>query len=460
MNQSQTRHSTGTVVSIILCFLSLNLAIYIFSPSDSYIAGDTSSYLEPALRLLQEGRYSSDSRLPVYPGLLALCYAITSKGVGVVVFCQTLILLGTALIAMKLSEQFLPRYRLLVFAITAFNPLALLYVQRILPENVFSFLFILHLFFLIRAYRDNSLMNAVFAGMCAGLIGLTRPNGMFIVLVMPILMFLGGRLAPVRCPYRKLVLFCGVSFVVALMLLGPWIYHQKSETKSWGMLPGKYRNHNIYMNLVFCEMRVSSLSRNKAEKVINQKLQQISGATDFEWARYTQNEVEGRAVNHAVDLISDYPPLKLIGGMSKAVVIFLLSNGASTWQKIFGIKTPTVEKLQLSSEPTISNFLSRVALKNVENMFSYGINLGFLFSIRVLNVLGLLALIRKRNWEVLGIFGGYVVLFAFVIGFQGYSRYRLPLDPIFSILAAWGVYQCRLMFGKKGESMHLSVKDR
>ena len=215
-------------VIIVALFVASNVVLYALSPPNSFVADDTDLYLKAASEWVTEGRYGSGIRLPGYPMLLAVLLLFGNNLGGVVVMIQMITLLGTALATMKIAERFFPQYGILVFVLVAFNPVALLYSQLILPDNVFSFLFILHVLFVIKTYRESSVKNAVLAGITGGVLALLRGNGLYIILVMPLLLIVGGRLSPVRCLKKNYPFL-----VVCRWSPLSWFYHRGFITSGW-----------------------------------------------------------------------------------------------------------------------------------------------------------------------------------------------------------------------------------
>ena len=437
-------------VIIVALFVALNVVLYVLSPPNSFVADDTDLYLKSASEWVSEGKYNSGIRIPGYPMLLATLLPFGNNLGGIVVLIQMITLLGTAFAAMKIAERFFPHYGIFIFLLVVFNPVALLYSQLILPDNVFSFLFIVHVLFVIKAYRESSVKSAVLAGITGGVLALLRGNGLYVILVMPILLIVGGRLAPVQRLYKRLFVLGGVSLAAAFMVLSPWVYHQWVENGHVEIVTEEYRNYVIWSNVVLCEMLVSSSSKNEASKAVYRKSLELSGITSGELNNYGKVEMYRDVAEHGKDILLDYPSMKLIQAAFKAVGKFFFSNGASGWLKFFGLQAKSVEELHKSSRTTFYNSLSRVLFSNIQSIAIFAIVFGFLFIMRILNILGCVIVLKKREWEMTLIVGGYIFVFAFITAFLGYSRYRLPIDPLLAILAVRGILQLKVLVTKAG----------
>ena len=67
----------------------------------------------------------------------------------------------------------------------------------------------------------------------------------------------------------------------------------------------------------------------------------------------------------------------------------------------------------------------------------------YLIVIRLLNIVGLLAMLRRRAWVPLVAMLGAMVYLTLIMLFSGTSRFRLPLDPMLFIIAAYGIAELR-----------------
>jgi len=431
-------------------FAVLNLILYAFSPADSFIASDTPGYISFASQLVNEGTYDPEWRyLPGYLMFLASFLLFMDNIGGPVVFIQVLLLFVSGLIAMKITENFLPRYGFLVFLLVIFNPNALYYAQVIVPDNLFSFFLVISLLFLIKAYRENSLKDAVFSGICAGLMTLIRPNGLYLMWTVPVFIITGSILVSRQLIYRKLALLCIASLGTAFLVLSPLLYHNWVKTGRLQIINEDYRNHVIYGNLAHSKMMVSGIPQTEAEKAIEREVRNLAGITDSEWSNYTYAKRYSTTAAYVTDILLDYSPLEFAFGMTKALGIFFFSGSASAWLQFFHVDALKIGKLIYPSSTPIS--ISQVLFNNGVSFGIYGIALGFVLVVRALGILGCVAAFKQRKWEFIIIPGGYIVFFTFICGFAGYSRYRVPIEPLLAMFAVWGVEQLRLLMSKRRE---------
>src|SRR5215831_3204065 len=92
------------ILVVLSLFLLLNATLYCFSPADSFLESDTASYITSAKGLIETGSFSSESRLPIYPFVLAAILAITDHMEALVVALQALLLFTTGVVAMRIAE--------------------------------------------------------------------------------------------------------------------------------------------------------------------------------------------------------------------------------------------------------------------------------------------------------------------------------------------------------------------
>lgn len=432
------------IIIAFVIFIIINFLLHVFSPEGSYLASDSPGYIRLAKHMATEGTYSPEEwrLMPGYPMFLAPFLIFTDNIAGPVVFTQVLLLFVIGLIAKKIIEYFLPHYGFIVLLLIIFNPNALYYAQTAVPDNLFSFFFILFLFYLIQSYRQNLMKYALFAGIYAGIMTLIRPNGIYILWTMPIFIGIGSILSSNRFN-KKVALHCVASFVIAFLVLSPLFYNNWIKSGRFQLVPEKYRNHAIYVNLAHGEMMISNISQSEAEKVVEEKARKLAGIIYSEGINLKRVEYEEIAAIHAIDILLDHPPIALIRGILKALAIFFFSGGAGAWMDFFQVDAIKTSQAIYPSSEQVPIF--KALFNHWASAIINVIALGFVFISRALAFLGCVAIFKQRKWEFIAIFGGIIAFFTFICGFIGYSRYRVPIEPLLAMFAAWGVEQIRLI---------------
>lgn len=150
---------------------------------DLSIYGDQGTYDGLAKSLLQHGVFgwegvSSAARAPLYPGFLALCYAVFGIHPLTARIIQALLGTLTVLGIYKLAAHLFDRKAALwAAAISAFYPFYIFYTGYLLQETMTIFLSVWTLVFISRVIEKLAgLRQSVLAGVVTGLLVLTKPT--------------------------------------------------------------------------------------------------------------------------------------------------------------------------------------------------------------------------------------------------------------------------------------------
>lgn len=433
---------------VFLVFLGVNLLFYNLSSHNASLVTDSPSYLKPARLLVQEGVYHSIIRLPVYPIFLALFYVFTEQPQQYVVLAQVVMTFCIALVAYRISKYLFPQFGVLVLILTAFNSNALLHAHKILPDTLFSLLFVLFLLFLIRSYHYRSFINPVLCGLAAGLMALTRGNGAYIIVLMPVFMILGRRISP-DCLTMKCFKMSFVSVLTAVLVITPWLCYNWSTRGILKINSHEYVNFAIHDNLVRIEYLSSGLSKREAADVIRHAALQKAGIDPAQWQDKTIFESFQLVKTYAGGILLDYPPKVLFYAGVRSLGYFFLDPGYKNFAGHLDVETLHLGKDKLGSDVSIRVFFSQLFFSPEPATKVYALFVVILLFLRLLAFFGLVASIADRNWELVIICGGFILYFALISGLIGYARYRLPADPLLVIPAVYGLRTLTRIFKKQ-----------
>lgn len=426
------------ILVVFLIFLGVNLFFYNHSNHGASFAADSPSYLEPARLLVQEGVYRSDFRLPVYPVFLSFFLLFTEELQQYVVLAQVVMTFCIAMAACRISKYLFPQFGILVLILTAFNSNAMLHAHKILPDTLFSLLFVIFLLFLIRSYHYRSYINPLLCGLAAGLMALTRGNGVYLIVLMPVFMLLGRRISPDRLT-RKCFTMSFVSVLTAVVIITPWLYYNWSTRGILKINSPEYVNLSIRENLVKLEYLSSGLSKREATKVIRHAAMQKAGIDPAQWQDETTFESLQLVKTYAGDILLDYPPKVLFYAGVRALGYFFLDPGYKDFAGHQDVEMLHIDKDKLGSDVSIRTFFSQLFFSPEPATKIYALFVVVLMLLRLAAFFGLVASLFNRNRQLLVICWGFIFYFAFICGLVGYARYRLPIDPLLNIAAVYGI---------------------
>ncbi len=437
------RFGKNQLVAYFFLYLGLNIVIFCFTPPASFIMQDTNSYLEPAQLLVNEGIYVSDLRLPGYPIMLAALLLLTDNLGLVTIFLQSIIAFATGVIAGRLAERIRKDTGLFTLLFTCFNPVTLFYVQSMLSDLLFTFLFVAHLFYLVKVFDKLSIWPAVIAGVLAGLAAVVRGNGQFLILVFPVLLWLGYRSYSQQLALKKLALIIAINLVSSLIIVAPWLHWNLKNGNNLSFSSMSYRNYVIHENVITAVVHCKGTTLGEAKQLVYDKLN-LKSPMRHEWNSTNTKHVFKVVAQNPLNTIKDVCGSQIISGVLKTLATFFLSSEGRNWAQMWQLDKN--QRLEANLIETLSDFSLTAILRgesNVSNttIFWHVLTLGFVILVRILNVVGLICIVKKKHWYLIIPLLVYFLIFAGTAGFIGYSRFRLPLKPLLAILASIGLLE-------------------
>lgn len=430
------------IISFFL-FLGLNIVVYSLSPPDSFIAQDTKGYLEPAQLLINQDIYRSDIRLPGYPILLAGILLITDNLGLVTVLLQIGFAFATGLLAGLLAERIRKDTGLLTLLFACFNPVTLLYVQSILSDLLFSFLFVAHLFFLVKVFDKLSIWPAIATGVFAGLAAVVRGNGQFLILVSPILMWLAYRTYNHQFAWKKLVLVTIISLLSSVPIVTPWLNWNMKNGNGLSFSSIFYRNYVIHENVIAAVVNCKRITLGEAKQIVYKKFD-FENSPNIAWNSIEKKNLYALMAQTPLNIMGETCGVQIIPSMFKTLATFFVSSSGRSWAQMFQLDVD--QRLEVNLGEDLSKYSLTAVVRGEPcvskiTIFWHVFSIGIIILVRIFNLIGLYYIVRKKQWYLLIPLLVYTTIFAGTAGFIGYSRFRLPLSPLLAILASLGAFE-------------------
>jgi len=448
------------ILVVFLLFIFLHIAVYSLSPANGFLEPDTTSYLAPANALIQTGSFSSETRLPGYPFMLAGIAVVTKRFALAVVMAQALLLFMTALVASRLSENILSRTGLITLVFVCFNPAASFYAQQILPDTLFAFFLILHIYFLVQASHSGSLTTAIGAGMAAGATALIRGNGQYVIWLMPLALSAAYALLHER-PQKPFICKLGVTPVLAaLVVCSPWLIYNWQKGEGVSFISRDYAHYSMHDNVVAAIALERNVPFTNAREAVYDMVRQKENIQKIQWESFTAAQKYRFVSSNSFYILLSSNVFDFSRAISKAIIKFFLVNDGQTWAAFWQLSADRRSEPEIVSRYSLSAVLEGKLPVSATTYASHAGTLGVVLLMRILGVLGAIYFARKKLWYLLAIFGAYVTLFTLSAGFIGYSRYRVPVDPLLMILAAVGsLVSLRFVVTRSGRQLSFPVSN-
>ncbi len=443
---NDSKNARVWLASILLGALALRIGIFLYiSPKPlKFFTPDSFGYDQIAANILRYGVFSARSqpplapdldRTPAYPALLATVYAVVGHSPEAVILLQILMAALTAVVTFVLARRsgFSNRVALPAAALFAVEPVSAMTSDLLLTETLFTLLLAAASLLLLFYWRSSQLRWLLLGAVLFGLAALTRPVSQFLPLALVPVVVAMARRAGWRRATVAALLFIAISMGI---------------TYSWALR--NYQAGGVFtlstvsdINLVYYRAReVLADVDGTSQDAALQKLQaRVAQMVPPGGASAAENGALEREV--ALDIFRRYPTQTFAMLVKGAARIFV-DPGYSTACTLLDRNSTSTECFQgqaTMDEPgVLGKALSRFTQMNRlqqtiliwSTLLSAAVYLGA--------ALGLVLMVRERKQLpalLLIVVVGYLILVS--AGAEAYSRFRIPMVPFLSVLAAVGL---------------------
>jgi len=443
-------------------FLVLNLVISAVTVPDGaeIHGGDAQSWIGPAKGLVKHGGFVDPDdpanpdlrRGPLYPLLVAgSMLAGGERYARVLVPIQVLILFVTAMIAGRFTEDLLPGYGVAALALVAFNPNALGTAHLVQSETLFAFLVTLLAWATLTYCRTPGVRAATLAGAALGLACLTRPEGQFLVILLPIAFLILPSLPGQTLDWRRRAIAAVASGVIALVAVSPWL--MRNHSIGHGARLSSYESISYFMwgSVAQLEMIGSEISEREAEHRIARRRVSFIESQGARWETLPQPERYRRLFFEAVRQLTMVESATLARTVGLATAQFYGAGGAGNFHNLLGMQSSNPYQTSVSGGYSSywEAWLAAILGGNIRAVAITVVAVGLVVVLRLLGLAGLFTLTRRQEWRVGLVIVSAVAYFAFVYPFYGNSRFRIGIEPLLILLALYGFAGLRETFRRR-----------
>ena len=437
------------IVTVLLVALAIRLfvallALRAFPDGSEFYHYDTADYFEPAMSLVQQGRFAKLDgapellRTPGYP-LFLVPGILLGHPVVVPILLQILLSCGTVYLVFQSGILLFRRADIagLGALLYALEPTNALYANRLASETLFVFLLMVFLQQFLGYLRNNAWLRLICSALALSAAVYVRPVGYYLPLVLAGCLVAWILFQP-RNKIMRLV-HAGVFLGVSMGLMGLWQIRNLQQAGYPDFSTARDRN------LYFFGAAATLAAQ---EGIPWREMQRRMGAGDEEiylqnhpdqhhWsegARYQQMHRE------ALRILLKHP---FVYARIHAFGMFMVvaSPLDYTYLRLLGVDR---NRYQFVKTVFLREGFVQAALqwlRESQSGFRLVLILGLiLWSYLLLSAVGLVSLrpIREMTVITLLVFGLYFVVISG--GPQADSRYRHPLMPLICILAGYGCY--------------------
>jgi hypothetical protein len=453
MNNSTFQFSNFHLLAAII-FIFLNLIFHSFSSPDAiYVHGaDASRYYSSAMSLINGNGFGSILGAgPIYPLFLALHYSILGFDYGnvLLVASQSLLLYTTGFIAGKLALKLSTDLNgWLVLALVIFNPNSLITAHLVQTETLFTLFFVTYLYLFAILFKKGKYL--LFLSLFAVLVSLTRPAGMYVMVLFFVPAFIFALNNSIR--WRRFIYINAVYYLVLSIGLGLWALNNSLKYGEFFISA----NQSSVMNDQYIALLQygKGMSQIDAQRRSDNVFKKVVAEKNLECPRGLSSlECKNDVSRAYIKAIFDEKPLVLLNAVSTSVLSVMFSGGASNFANYFGIENKNAVHFHEKSEGgmlSYSKAFDFIKSVNIKYLIALLLFWGFSLIIKILMMFGIWSIFKNSiNIHIMLSLSFFVLLFIAEYMFLGQSRWRVPLDPFFIIIASQGIYYISHLFKRK-----------
>ena len=416
----------------VLAKLALGMLVFSENPQGIFESTDSHEYHQLALNIIGHGSFSRSLdapfepetiRTPAYPLLLSGLYTLVGMRPHAVVVIQIALSVVAMFAGYRIASLlFGPKAGLLTAVFLALDPVSLYYSQVMLTETLFTTALTLSLLCVLCALRHPSLLYPSLTGICLALAAYTRPSAYYAGMLLPAMLFLANR----RCKgWRSALASAVLMWLLFAALVGAWQVRNYVSTGSAQFSQAGNQYLFIAKAAAIVAIR-DGLSLQEAQ----QRLAQEHAAWLPPDARRTsQTQLLESQGKFAQAIVAAHPLLLARTTFSGTAANLL---GPSNLAHLFGSDNVALREAFFRQD------FARFPLRDWSLALA-----SWTFGLLFLGVLytGIGIMLKQKgvkNAEIafLVLTAAYVILVS--SGPEAYSRFRMPVMPIFCVLAAGG----------------------
>ena len=449
MNEaSRTERAACGALVTFYCLLHVVLYLWVV-PKDAWReGGDLGTYLDPAIGLYRYGAFVQPDdpatpslyRLPLYTIVVAGGLAISGgESPRPTLVVNLIMLLGTGLLMRRVALAWIPRRANLVLGLVLFNPLLVGTAYILQPLNLNALWYALAAWLLLRDRSPPGPVDILLVGVVAGLSALTRPGGQVLIAALPVAIPILACVMDRNVKISKAFVAALCAAALGAITTAPWMIY--AERAGHG-----YRLSSVEHNTLFLRDNNSSLefyvrggSLQDAKERVIADIGVWRASQGEAYASLSPAEKSAATNEFLVRHFAIYPPTAFMQAWAMSVGNLVFGGGSANLRIALGIEAPSAwVKVVLEGYNTLTAFLAIFSEMSLPAAMVSFASVGFVVLCRLLGIVGFVAAARRGDWPPLVVALGLGAYFAVIHVFVGESIYRVPIESLLMLLAAYG----------------------
>ncbi|MFN8284883.1 MAG: glycosyltransferase family 39 protein [Chitinophagales bacterium] len=390
---------------------------------------DSLGYHNLALCIKNNFTFCGDAfRTPGYPFFVSIIYFISGNHVSHVLFIQIFLNLISIVLMYKIGAAlFSEKTGFIAAVLFSLDLHHIIFIYYILTETIYTTVFLLGLYYFIKAIKTNQLKFFLMTGILYGISALIRPISQFYiycVFAFVLIFFYKNRKNGIRFSFMLLIGY--------FVTIAPWCARNYSEYGHFAL--SNIKGYNLlFWNASYYEAK----RQHKTIEEINQSF--VVELEKMGWRKdanpFDKEKYDGALANKIIKAnFADYLKTHLIG-----TVKIHLSLGTQSLTEVLHVPSK-----KFSEEEKYTNGIFTLMKKFFAQKTIAEILLGlfvavFLAIIYFFAIIGIWQMIKTRHVLLMLFLLGSAGYFALISGIISYARYRLPSIPFYILLASLGI---------------------
>jgi 4-amino-4-deoxy-L-arabinose transferase-like glycosyltransferase len=450
------RSVTAPFLLVICAFLVLNIVMLFAAVPDGALkfGADFGDYLETARAIIRHGaivQIDAPSQPFTFrtPGfsifMSGIIWVTGDQSVGLLIGLQIAMLLWVGLISRAIAEKYLPGYGDALMALVIFNPNALIAAHLVQIDTLSTLLFMLSIWFFFCYQSKGGVSLAWLTGLTLGLACLVRPTPQYLVLVLPLAFPLVAGLSGDWKRAGRHVFAGGFAVAGAIVVMAPWLLYMHSAGEGYSNTSAHYRYEAAFDTVLLLEQIESGANQRKAARIVLRREDQYRKSQGPRYPNMSAQDRHDDLTGYHLRSITQFPLSVLTKAAVVGITNMFAGGGATNYHQLFGLKHRSSWEIMATS-PDVNFLAASLESFNYSSPLAIVasiVAIGFAVVMRIIGMIGLVALIRRRDWALLMLLASVFGYFLLIHVFNSSARYRLPIEPLLLLLALFGFDKIR-----------------
>ena len=431
---------------IIMATVPMNLPYTVGADASTWIMPAESLLLHKDYVMYDHPEYDYLYRPPIVPVFNAFFLWLGGEyGIKTIIMAQIVLVSVTSLLIAEIVDKIQKGTGWVAMILFLANPNTLSTAFLIQSETVFVFLLTFSAYALLKYADTNRWRDIIISSSMLAIATLARPTTQYLIVLFPFACWLLLIVAHRRTGLTfKKIFQISIATGLAVLLLAPWAIKLAPTEGSPTLTTAEIRSIYVHDQLVTLESYRKGISINESSKTEagNKTLKRTAVCSSLEYNSSARASCFKQAEKHYIRELFGYPFQEYAKPIAKSFANFFFSGGSGNWHNL--LETNKQSKL-VSIASNVSNQQSVTMVREILGNFGFWsititvLCLLFSLLLKLMSLVGVYDLFKRKQFAVLIVCLALIAYFCATTLFLGQSRYRVPVEPYFSVLATFGL---------------------